>query len=115
MVVAVKLCASRTRHPSQRPRFGAIEIPLLNDEFQAAAQTRFGVKLTCLTSSTNLPDNPCASAIEKFVDAFGSSKLELELIQSHMAQKPVLRGEVGTSKNLWGQRVEARRQTTTRS
>ena len=26
---------------------------------------------------------------------FESSELELELVQSHMAQKPVLRGEVG--------------------
>ena len=66
--------------------------PFSNDEFQAAAQMRFGVRLTCLKSSTNLPLKSNAFATEKFVDAFGS-----------------------TIKNLWGQRVEARRQTTARS
>jgi len=29
------------------------------------------------------------------VDGYGQAELELELIQSHMAQKPVLWGEVG--------------------
>jgi len=66
--------------------------PFLNDEFQAAAQTRFRVRLTRLKSSTNLPLKSNAFATDKFVDAFGNSK-----------------------KNLWGQRVEARRRTTTRS
>ena len=45
-----------------------------NDEFQAAAQMRFGVRLTCLMSSTDLPlMSNNASTIDKFVDAFGSS------------------------------------------
>jgi len=43
------------------------------DEFRAAAQTRFGVQLTCLKSFTNLPLKSNASAPDKFVDAFGSS------------------------------------------
>ena len=67
--------------------------PFSNDEFQAAAQTRFGVELTCLKSSTNLSLKSNASAPDKTVDAFGNN----------------------IKKNLWGQRVEARRQTTTRS
>ena len=67
--------------------------PFSNDEFQAAAQMRYGVRLTCLISSTDLPlKSNNASAIDKFVNAFGSN-----------------------IKNLWGQRVEARRQTTSRS
>ena len=38
--------------------------------------TRFGVRLTCLKSSTNLPLNFNAFATDKFVDAFGSSILK---------------------------------------
>ena len=59
--------------------------PFSNDEFRAAAQTRFGVELTCLRSSTNLPLKSNASAPDKFVGAFGN-----------------------TIKSLWEQRVEAR-------
>ena len=66
--------------------------PFSNDEFQAAAQMRYGVRLTCLMSSTDLPLKSNASAPDKFVDAFGRN-----------------------IKSLWGQRVEARRQTTPRS
>ena len=66
--------------------------PFSNDEFRAAAQMRYGVRLTCLKSSTSLPLKSNASAPGKFVDAFGSN-----------------------IKNLWGQGVEARRQTTARS
>ena len=47
--------------------------PFSNDEFQAAAQTRFGVRLTCLKSSTNLPLKSNASATDMFVGAFGSN------------------------------------------
>ena len=47
--------------------------PFSNDEFQAAAQTRFGVELTCLKSFTDLPLKSSASAIDKFVGAFGRS------------------------------------------
>jgi len=47
--------------------------PFSNDEFQAAAQTRFGVELTCLKSFTDLPLKSSASAIDKPVDAFGSN------------------------------------------
>ena len=47
--------------------------PFSNDEFQAAAQTRFGVKLICLTSSTSLRLKSNACAIDKFVDTFGSN------------------------------------------
>ena len=67
--------------------------PFSDDEFQAAAQMRFGVRLTCLMSSTDLPlKSNIASVTDKTADAFGSN-----------------------IKNLWGQRAEARRQTTTRS
>jgi len=59
--------------------------PFSNDEFQTAAQTRFGVRLTCLRSSTNLPLRSNAFATDKFVGAFGN-----------------------TTKSLWEQRVEAR-------
>ena len=48
--------------------------PFSNDEFQAAAQMRFGVRLICLMSSTDLPLKSInASAIGKFVDAIGSN------------------------------------------
>ena len=47
--------------------------PFSNDEFQAAAQTRFGVELTCLKSFTDLPLKSNASAPEKLVDDFGSN------------------------------------------
>ena len=47
--------------------------PFSNDEYQAAAQTRFGVELTCLKSSTNLTLKSYASAPDKFVNAFGSN------------------------------------------
>ena len=48
--------------------------PFSNDEFQAAAQMRFGVRLNCLMSSTDLPlKSNSASAIDKFVGAFGSN------------------------------------------
>ena len=40
--------------------------PFSNDKFQAAAQTRFGVRLTCLKS-------PFAFAPDKSVGAFGSN------------------------------------------
>ena len=43
--------------------------PFSNDEFRAAAQTRFGVELTCLRSSTNLPLKSNASAPDKFITA----------------------------------------------
>ena len=67
--------------------------PLSSDEFQAAAQMRHGVELTCPISSTDLPlKSNIASAPGKFVDAFGSN-----------------------IKKIVGQRAEARRQTTTRS
>jgi len=46
--------------------------PFSNDEFQAAAQS-FGVRLTCLKSSTNLPLKSTAFATDKFVDAFGKN------------------------------------------
>jgi len=36
-----------------------------------------------------------APPTELYVPGVSRAKLELELIQSHMAQKPVLRGEVG--------------------
>jgi len=36
-------------------------------------QTRFGVRLTCLKSSTNLPLKSNAFATDKFVDAFGNN------------------------------------------
>ena len=51
----------------------AREMPYSNDEFRAAAQTRFGVELTCLKSFTNLPLKSYVSAPDKFVDAFGSN------------------------------------------
>ena len=47
--------------------------PFSNDEFRAAAQTRFGVRPTCLKSFTNLPLKSYASATGKFVGAFGSN------------------------------------------
>jgi len=68
------------------------QAPFSNNELQAAAQMRYGVPLTCLMSSVDLPLKSNASAPDKFVDAFGRN-----------------------IKNLWGQRAEARRQTTTRS
>jgi len=66
--------------------------PFSNDGFRAAAQTRFGAKLTCLKSFTNLQLKSNASAPNEFVDAFG-----------------------GNIKSAWGQGVEARRQPTARS
>jgi hypothetical protein len=64
-----------------------------NDEFRVAAQSRFGVPLTCLKPYINQPlKTNNASASDKFADAFGKNL-----------------------KDLWGRRVEARRQTTTRS
>ena len=63
-----------------------------NDEFRVAAQSRFGVPLTCFKPHTNQPLKSNASANDKFADAFGKNL-----------------------KDLWGRRVEARRQTTTRS
>ena len=47
--------------------------PFSNDELQAAAQMRYGVRLTCLMSSTDLPLKSNAFAPDKFVDAFGSN------------------------------------------
>jgi len=47
--------------------------PFSNDEFRAAVQTRFGVRLTCLMSFTNLPLKSNASATDKYVGAFGSN------------------------------------------
>ena len=48
--------------------------PFSNNEFQAAAQMRYGARLTCLMSSTDLPlKSNNASARDKFVDAFGSN------------------------------------------
>ena len=44
--------------------------PFSNDEFQAAARTRFGVRLTCLKFSTSLSLKSNAFATDKFVDAF---------------------------------------------
>jgi len=51
--------------------------PLSNDEFQAAAQMRYEVRLTCLMSSTDLQPKSNASAPDKFVGAFGSSVKKL--------------------------------------
>jgi len=48
--------------------------PLSNDEFQVAAQLRFGVlPLTCLKPFINEPLKSDASAPDNFVDAFGSN------------------------------------------
>ena len=48
--------------------------PFSNDEFQAAAQMRYRVELTCLKSFTNLPlKSNNASAADKIADAFGSN------------------------------------------
>ena len=44
-----------------------------NDEFQVAAQSRFGIPLTCLKPFINQPLKSNASAPDKFVDAFGSN------------------------------------------
>ena len=66
--------------------------PFSNDEFRVAAQSLFGVPLTCLKPFINQPLKSSASAPNKFVDAFGNN-----------------------IKNLRGRRVEARRQTTTHS
>ena len=48
--------------------------PFSSDEFQAAAQMRYGAELTCLKSFTNLPlKSNNASATDKAVDVFGSN------------------------------------------
>jgi len=58
--------------------------PFSNDEFQAAAQMRFGVRLTCLKSSTDLPlKSNNASAIDKFVDAFGNNNSNSNYYDGH--------------------------------
>ena len=44
-----------------------------NDEVRVAAQSRFGVPLTCLKSSINQPLKSNASAPDKFVEAFGNN------------------------------------------
>ena len=46
-------------------------------------------------SSLTDPAPPLLCAHCAVIDRRGQAELELELIQSHMAQKPVLRGEVG--------------------
>ena len=47
--------------------------PFSNDEFRVAAQSRFGVPLTCLKPFINQPLKSNASAPDKFVDAFGNN------------------------------------------
>ena len=47
--------------------------PFSNGEFRVAAQSRFGVPLTCLKPSTNKPPKSSASAPGKFVGAFGNN------------------------------------------
>ena len=48
-----------------------------NDEFRVAAQSRFGVPLTCLKPHINQPNKSSASASDKFVDAFGNNLKKL--------------------------------------
>ena len=47
--------------------------PFSNDEFRVAAQSRFGIPLTCLKPLINQPLKSSASAPDKFVDAFGNN------------------------------------------
>ena len=58
-----------------------------------------GVVLICLACvSTRLPwvlDKVATSVEKQFGPSAVYGELELELIQSHMTQKPMLRGEVG--------------------
>ena len=66
--------------------------PFSNNEFRVAAQSRFGIPLTCLKPLINQPLKSSTSAPDKFVDAFGNN-----------------------IKNLRGRRVETRRQTAAHS
>ena len=52
-------------------------IPFSNEEFRVAAQSRFGVPLTCLKPHINQTLESNASATDKFVDAFGNNLKKL--------------------------------------
>ena len=69
--------------------------PFSNDEFRVAVQSRLGVPLTCLKPYINQP--------------LKSNKI-MPLRSTSLSTL-----SAATSKNLWGRRVEARRQTTARS
>ena len=51
------------------------------------------MRLALAGPSSALNQEPPSEA--RLLDCYTTTKNELELIQSHMAQKPVLRGEVG--------------------
>ena len=51
--------------------------PFSNDEFRVAAQSRFGVPLTCLKPFINQSIKTNASAPDNFVDDFGNNIKEL--------------------------------------